>query len=139
MEETKPMDGAKPIMKSVDELKREVTFLIYEPNVVDAHGEFASVETLAKACDSFNECYFEKGIAVPSLFHMRDENDNIESTESFDIVKTFIIPIDSIIGETPVSEGSWVAVIKFQNDILWQLFLDGEVSGLSMGAKGVVG
>ena len=130
---------AKPIMKAVDELKREVTFLIYEPNVPDAHGEFASIETLQKACTSFNECYFEKEVAVPSLFHMRDEEGAIEATDSFDIIKTFIIPIDSIIGETPVSEGSWVAVIKFQNDILWQLFLDGEVSGLSMGAKGVVG
>ncbi len=130
---------AKPIMKAVDELKREITFLIYEPNVPDAHGEFASIETLSKACQSFNECFFNKQIAVASLFHMRDENENIESTDSFDIVKTFIVPIDSIIGETPVSEGSWVAVIKIKNDILWQLFLDGEVSGLSMGAKGVVG
>lgn len=130
---------AKPIMKAVDELKREVTFLIYEPNIPDAHGEFASVETLAKACKSFNECYFEKGIAVPSLFHMRDEDGAIETTDSFDIIKTFIMPVDSIIGETEVREGSWVAIIKFKNDVLWQLFLDGEVSGLSMGAKGVVG
>ena len=86
------MADAKPIMKSIDELKREVTFLIYEPNVPDAHGEHASVETIAKACESFNDCFFDKKIAVQSLFHMRDENENIESTDSFDIVKTFIIP-----------------------------------------------
>ncbi len=131
--------SAKPIMKSVDELKREVTFLVYEPNVPDAHGEHASIETIAKACESFNDCYFNKQIAVPSLFHIRDEDENIEATDSFDILKTFIIQVDSMIGETPISEGSWVAVIKFKNDVLWQLFLDGEVSGLSMGAKGVVG
>ena len=130
---------AKPIMKSVDELKREVVFLVYEPNVPDAHGEFASVATIKKACENFNENFFEKGIAVPSLFHMRDEEGNIESTDSFEIIKTFTIPVDSIIGETPVLEGSWVAIIKFKNDILWQLFIDGEVSGLSMGARGVIG
>lgn len=135
----KPQVQAKPIMKSVDELKREVTFLVYEPNVADAHGEFASVATLQKACENFNENYFEKGIAVASLFHIRDDDGNIESTDAFEIVKTFIIPVDSIIGETEVSEGSWVAVIKFTNDILWELFLEGEVSGLSMGAKGVIG
>ncbi len=131
--------NAKPIMKAIDELKREVTFLVYEPNIPDAHGEFASQETLQKACQSFNECYFDKGIAVPSLFHVRNEDGDIEGTDSFEVLKTFIIPVDSIIGETPVSEGSWVAVIKINSDVLWQLFLDGEVSGLSMGAKGVVG
>lgn len=131
--------NAKPIIKSVDELKREITFLIYEPNVPDAHGEFASIDTLQKACDNFNQCYFEKSIAVTSLFHMRNEDGNIESTDSFEILKTFTAPVDLTIGETPVSEGSWLAIIKITNDVLWQLFLDGEVSGLSMGAKGYVG
>ena len=138
MAEAKSVDG-KPIMKSVDELKREVIFLIYEPNVPDAHGEHASVATIQKAMESFNENFFEKKIAVPSLFHMRDEDGRVESTDSFEIIKTFTIPVDSIIGETHVSEGSWVAVIKFTYDVLWQLFLDGEVSGLSMGARGHVG
>ncbi|MCP4392704.1 MAG: hypothetical protein GY804_00260 [Alphaproteobacteria bacterium] len=130
---------AKPIMKAVDELKREVTFLVYEPNVNDAHGEYVSKETLAKACDDFNDCYFNKGITVANLFHVKDENGIAEATDSFEVVKTFIVPVDSVIGETEVSEGSWLAIIKFNNDTLWQLFLDGEVSGLSMGAQGVVG
>ena len=130
---------AKPIMKAVDEVKREVTFLVYEPFVLDAHGEFVSHETLVKACDDFNDCYFNKGIAVSNLFHTKDENGIAEATDSFEVIKTFIVPVDSVIGETEVSEGSWLAIIKFNNDVLWQLFLDGEVSGLSMGAQGKVG
>ena len=77
---------AKPIMKSVDELKREVTFLIYEPGIPDAHSEWMSKKSISKACESFNECYFEKKIAVQSLFHMRDEDGNIEATDSFEIM-----------------------------------------------------
>ena len=135
---TKPIE-AKPIMKAVDELKREVTFLVYEPNVLDAHGEFVSCETLIKACDDFNDCYFNKGIAVSNLFHTKDEDGIAEATDSFEVTKTFIVPVDSVIGETEISEGSWLATVKFNNDTLWQLFLDGEVSGLSMGAQGKVG
>ena len=130
---------AKPIMKAVDKLKQEVTFLVYEPDVLDTHGEHASAETIAKACDNFNDCYFDKGVAVPNLFHMKDDSGIAEATDSFEVIKTFIVPVDSKIGETDVKQGSWLAIIKFNNDTLWQLFLDGEVSGLSMGARGKVG
>ena len=127
------------IIKAINELKREVTFLVYEPNIPDAHGEFASAETIQKAMESFNVSYFEKQIAVSNLFHIRDEKENIEPTDSFDVIRSFVLPVDAMIGETLVTEGSWLAVVKFNNDALWELFLEGEVSGLSMGARGHIG
>ena len=58
----------KPIIKAVDELKKEAVFIVYEPNTLDAHDEWMSPETIEKAQAEFNKCY-EEGIVVPNLFH----------------------------------------------------------------------
>lgn len=130
--------NATPIIKSVDELLKEVVFICYEPNKLDAHGEWMSVETLAKACADFNK-FLSEGTVVPNLFHMKGEDGVAEATDAFDILKSWVSPTDCIIGETHVDEGTWLVKVKFKNDMLWELFTKGEVSGVSIGATGKVG
>jgi len=127
--------NAIPIIKSADELKREVTFIYYEPNKQDAHGDWASANTIEKACRNFNE-NLEKGNVVANLFHSRDDDGNIEATDSFTIQKSWVAPTDCIIGETEVIEGTWLVKVKFNNDVLWDMFLQETVSGVSFGALG---
>lgn len=127
--------NAIPILKSADELQREVTFIYYEPNKVDAHGDWATAEVLEKANENFIE-NLEKGNVVANLFHSRDEDGNVEATDAFDIVKSWISPTDCIIGETEVTEGTWLVKVKIQNEVLWNKFLEGTISGVSFGAKG---
>lgn len=129
---------AKTIIKSVDELKREVTFIVYEPDTLDAHGEWCDKETLAKACNDFNE-NLSKGKVVPNLFHTKDANGNYSKTDSFEILKTFIVDYDCVIGGQDIKEGTWLAKIKIKNDVLWENFVAGKVKGLSIGCVAVVG
>jgi len=127
-----------PIVKAVDELQKEAVFICYEPNIADAHDEWMSNETIERACRSFND-FLEKGVVVPNLFHMKNEGGIAEETDSFVIKQSWVTPVDCIIGETEVKEGTWLVKVKFENDTLWQLFMDGEVSGVSIGARGKVG
>lgn len=129
---------AVPILKSTDELKREVTFVYYEPDVLDKHGQWCSKETLAKACENFN-LNLEKGVVKTNLFHSKDENGNVIPTDSYSVIKSWINEVDCIIGDQAVTEGTWLVKTHISNDILWDMHMDGTVSGVSFGAKGKVG
>lgn len=110
--------------------------IVYEPNVLDAHGEWMSVDTIKKACKNFN-INLEKGIATPNLFHLKSE------TEKLEILETYILPCECTIGETVVQKGTWVAEVKWHDDSLWnQRTIPNEdgvlsISGLSLGGRGV--
>jgi hypothetical protein len=126
---------AVPILKSADELKREVTFIYYEPNKLDSHGDWTTQEVIEKACENFNS-NLKSGNVVPNLFHSRDDEGNIEATDSFEILKSWVSPTDCIVGETEVDEGTWLVKVKMNNEVLWSKFLEGTISGVSFGAKG---
>lgn len=127
----------KSIIKAVDELKKEAVFICYEPCVVDTHGEWMSAETIEKACESFNKA-LSSGVLIPNLFHSKNE-DKYEPTDSFEIQKSWVTPVECVIGETEVKEGTWLVKVKYNNDILWDAFIKGDVKGVSIGGKGVVG
>ena len=128
---------AQPIIKTADPLKREVTFVYYEPDVPDAHGQYANKETIAKGCTNFNE-NLEKGNIRANLFHDKGEDGIHTETDSFSILKSWINPEDCEMGGQKVTEGTWLVKVKFENDYLWDLFETGEVRGVSMGARGHV-
>ena len=109
--------------------------IIYEPNVLDAHGEWMSEDTLAKACENFNK-NLASGNAKPNLFHIKDETDKLE------ILRTYTLPCECTIGDTLVKQGTWVAEIKWHDKALWkQRTVPDEngvlaISGTSIGARG---
>lgn len=118
------------VLKAEEMISYEV---VYEPDVKDAHGEWMSVETVAKACEDFNQ-YLESGVVQPNLFHQ-------ENTDSFTIEKSWIVPeIDMVVEATgeKVKAGTWIAKIKYNSDHLWTLKKAGIVGGVSIGAIGKV-
>lgn len=121
-------------IKSVNELKREVTYVVYEPNVKDTQGEWASEETIRKGYESHKRAY-GNGQGKENLFHSRDEETKkVNSTESFEIIESFIMPVDGFVGSEKVTKGTWLMTIKFHSDELWEAFSKKEVGGLSLGA-----
>lgn len=141
------MDSVKSVLeKAFGEIEKKATpvqvvkqeemisyEVVYEPNVKDAHGEWMSTETVAKACEDFNE-HLAKGVVQPNLFHE-------VNTDSFTIEKTWIVPeIDMVVEATgeKVSAGTWVAKIKYNDDNLWTLKKAGIIGGVSIGAMGKV-
>ena len=107
--------------------------IIYEPYSLDAHGEWASSETLQKAMEDFNKNY-SLGTVSENLFHL-------QSTDSFTILKTYIHPdLDVIVSSTgqEIKAGSWIAVVKYNDPYLWELKKAGIVGGLSVQCSGII-
>lgn len=126
-----------PLRKAKDDVKKEVIYVVYEPDVLDAHNQWASAETIRKAAENFNQ-NLQKGNVKPNLFHDADDEGNYTSTEAFSIIKSWINECECLVGEEVVKEGTWLAKIKFHSDFLWDKFLDGTVGGVSIGALGII-
>tara|TARA_R110000787_G_scaffold14073_2_gene43722 strand:+ start:6471 stop:7253 length:783 start_codon:yes stop_codon:yes gene_type:complete len=122
-------DSNKLIMKAIDEVQQIAFDIIAEPNKLDAHGEWYSKDTLVKACENFNQNLLT-GNVTPNLYHVQAE------TEKLQILKTFIVPVDCIIGEQEVVEGTWVSEMKYIDKALWDKKVSGEILGVSIGAMG---
>lgn len=123
--------------KQVDDVLQEEEMIsyevVYESDTVDAHGHWASGETLIDACENFNN-YLETGVVKPNLFHLQD-------TEAFTIEDTWIQKeLDVIVEATgeKIKAGTWVAKIKYHNEDLWKLKKMGYIGGVSVGCLGVV-
>lgn len=107
--------------------------IIYEPDAKDAHGEWMSAETIVKAKASFDKAH-EAGIVKENLFHMI-------STDSFTIEKTWIqeeIDVVVIGTEQIIKAGTWVAKVKYNDPVLWDLKKSNVVGGLSIQCSGVI-
>lgn len=132
---------ALPIMKSVDDLQRLVTFICYEPDVKDAHGNWATADVIKAACDDFNTALAGNKI-FPNLFHHKDKTtEKYTPTDAFSIVKSYVTGDDCYFGDEKqlVTEGTWLIKVKFESDALWDMFLAGTVKGISIGCKGLYG
>lgn len=107
--------------------------VIYEPDAKDAHGEWMSAETIVKAKASFDKAH-EAGIVKENLFHMI-------STDSFTIEKTWIqeeIDVVVIGTEQVIKAGTWVAKVKYNDPVLWDLKKSNVVGGLSIQCSGTI-
>lgn len=113
-----------PIIKADDE-KQEVTAIVYEPMVKDAHGEFMNAEEIEKAQRSHALNGF--GADVQHSF-MKDN--------SLKIVESWIQKEDGKIGEQDVVKGTWLQTVFVDSPDLWSKIKKGEFTGFSMGGKG---
>lgn len=107
--------------------------IVYEPDTVDAHGQWMSKETVEMACESFNE-NLKNGNVKANLFHLMD-------TDTFEVVDTWInkeLDVNVTMTGEPIKAGAWVAKLYYTSDSLWQLKKDGVIGGVSIGAVGDV-
>jgi hypothetical protein len=115
----------KTIRKSSeDKLLRQVTWIVMEPDTEDLHGDITSEEEVRKACFNFNKTAWNA-----NLYHEKD-------TKDFYYLENYILPLGGEIGGQEVKKGSWLATVQFATEELWQDYLSGKVSGLSIGARG---
>lgn len=107
--------------------------IVYEPLVKDAHGEWMTEETLALACENFNQ-NLQKGVVQPNLFHL--QNTTAFTIEDSWIQKEFDVVVEAT-GEK-IKAGAWVCKIKYHDDDLWILKKAGVIGGVSIGGKGTI-
>ena len=102
--------------------------LYIEPDGVDGHGWTASKEVLKSMTESCNKA-IQEGRLKAKYNHQTETTD-------FTFIKAFVNEVDCQIGEHFVPEGQPIIKIQFTNAEAWQKRKNGELCGVSIGAKG---
>lgn len=124
-------DKANAIQKQVaivkvDDDKRIVKGVVYQPNVADAHGDQMDEEEIEKAAHLFMENQHTYNI---------DKQHDLETDKGF-VIESYIAPADMELGEQTIAKGSWVAAVKVTDDDTWSDIKKGEITGFSMWGVG---
>ncbi len=113
-----------PLVK-VDEERRLVASVVYEPNVADAHDDAMTPVEIEKSCHNFGIRYAQ-GRGELGTDHARKAN-RLEVVP----VESFLAPVDFHLGEQLVTKGSWVMWSKVLDDEIWKGIKAGEYTGYS--------
>lgn len=113
------------LRKSLDNEKRLAMFIVLEPQeddglTTDLHGDTYTAEEVEKACHSFN-LFCRKA----NLLHEFE-------TDSYSFVESYVLPVEAEIEGTMIKKGTWIAVVKAEDDFIWDGIKDGTFNGLSI-------
>jgi len=121
-------DKVKIVNKAIQVEKRLVYGIVSEPNVIDAQDDIMDVNTIEKAAHMWLSNFGEIG-----FMHY-----NLVNKKSIEVVESFIAPIDFKYegSDEVVTKGSWVLVIKVNDENYWNMIKTGAIRGFSIGATG---
>lgn len=108
-----------------DEAQQIVYGVVYEPDVVDAHGDFMDASEIEKAAHVFLK-----------------EFRNIDKQHDFtskvgEVIESYIAPADFELGGQTVTKGTWMMAVKVVDDV-WTGIQKGEFTGFSLAGYGNV-
>lgn len=107
--------------------ERRLTYsIVYEPNVTDAHQDFATPAEIEKAAHGFMEEYALMQGAT-GIDHARDT-----TPAQVVVVESYIAPVDFQLGGQAVKKGSWIMVMKIHDDRIWEAVKSGRYTGYSL-------
>ena len=122
--ETVPtFERSVPILK-IDDAKRIVTGVVYEPDILDAHGEFMTADEIEKSAHKFLKD-----------FRNIDKQHDFVASET-EVVESWITKEDGKLGEQDVKKGTWLLSVHVPDDDTWGEIQKGELTGFSMGGVG---
>lgn len=128
--EKERLEKVVPILK-VDEEKRIVASVVYEPDVEDAHGDSMTAEEIEKAAHGFMIRYAQ-GAGELGTDHRRKA-----SRASVVPIESFVAPVDLELGAQSVRKGSWVLAAKVFDDEIWKGIKTGKYTGWSFEGWGM--
>lgn len=110
------------ILTKSDDAQQLVYGVVYEPGVLDVHGDFMTAAEIEKAAHSFMKDY-----------------QNIDTQHDFEagageLVESYVVQSDMEIGGETITKGSWVIVTKATDEI-WESIQKGDITGYSMAGK----
>lgn len=121
--EAPPFEKSAPILK-VDEEKRIVTGVVYEPDTPDTHDEFMTAQEIEKAAHQFLKDY--RNI---------DKQHDFTSGQG-EVVESWIAKSDTTVGEQQIREGTWLMSVHVPDDEIWSEIKKGNITGFNMGGVG---
>lgn len=136
-------DTSKPLRNGEEELsasgfieiakaspeRQTVTGIVLQPDEVDGHGDIMSADVILDAAHKYLSKYNQKT-------KLGLQHNNFK--RQFELVESWIAPMDLTIGSKFVKAGSWVMTVKVLSAKIWQAIKDGKVTGFSIGGKAKV-
>lgn len=108
-----------------DEEQQIVYGVVYEPDVVDAHGDFMDADEIEKAAHVF-------------LKEFRNVDKQHDFTSKVgEVIESYIAPADFELGGQTVTKGTWMMAVKVVDDV-WTGIQKGEFTGFSLAGYGNV-
>lgn len=111
------------VVKATNEELKQATFLVLAPDEVDLHGDIYSADEVRKACHNFNQHCMKA-----NLLHLVE-------TDTFDIVESYISPVDMVLNDVIIKAGSWMSVLQVHSDVVWSDIKNGSLTGVSIGGR----
>jgi hypothetical protein len=110
------------ILTKSDDAQQLVYGVVYEPGVLDIHGDFMTAAEIEKAAHAFMKDY-----------------QNIDTQHNFEagageLVESYVVQADMEIGGETITKGSWVIVTKATDEV-WESIQKGDITGYSMAGK----
>lgn len=101
--------------------------LYIAPGEVDGHGDTMDLEGITEMVDSINKANDEDRLQS-GLFHKH-------KTDVWTLDKAWVNPTRCMIGDQLVPEGQPIAKTLFTNERAYEMRINGDISGLSIGAR----
>lgn len=118
--------GAFKMFKADDE-KQIVYGVVFEPDFVDAQGDYVAKDDIENAAHDYLIRLRKDGAGVhQKLSH------KLPIDEQTDIVESYTAPVDFQIGDELVKEGSWIVGMKIHDEKLWKETKE-SITGFSAG------
>ena len=130
-----PVSGTRfewevPIVK-VDEEKRLVYGVVYEPNVADADGDTMTEAEIEKSAHGFMMRYAVQQGTTGT------DHDHQATPDEIVVVESFIAPHEMLLGEQLITRGTWVMAAKVLDEAMWQSVKKGDFTGWSFEGWGI--
>lgn len=116
------------LVKSLNKELMQVTYVAMKPGV-DLHGDYVDLDTIRLAKESFNRQL--KKSKMSNLYHM-------VNTDCFDVIESFLAPANMELNGNFVEKGEWLMTLQVNDEDVWQMIKDDEITGLSIGAMAAV-
>jgi hypothetical protein len=121
VQKTESVEREVPFAK-IDKAKQMVEGVVYEPWVIDSHGDWMHPDDIEKAAHDF-------------MRHGRQGNIDAEHDENVlercEAVESFLAPA----GHPHYTEGAWVVKTHIRAEEIWKAVLDGTFNGYSMAGR----
>lgn len=106
-----------------ENVKKQIVYgIVWEPDFVDAHDEWASKDDIMEAAHDY--LIYHRGV---KLSH------GMNITKEANIVESYLAPVDFECNGYTIKEGSWIVGIKVRDKDYWKGIESGLIVGLSAG------
>lgn len=113
-----------PVVKALEPVLKQVTYVAMQEGT-DLHFDYVSEEEVRLAKESFNRQL--RKVRMSNLYHL-------VQTDSFDIIESYLAPCDMILRGHLVRKGTWLVTLSIEDDKLWDMIVNDEITGVSIGA-----